>query len=310
MVDIKISIRWPMNRLDTVLPIEWTRDIWNSDTLKKKYQPIFQKISSAFRRIEIESVFEGYRSAAIIKLTPQELIQKQLSSNGYIVYFPFDTLAEQNNYQSSATRPGPGQPFHLRCLVADSSLPGLFKKYYQSGNTNAIGRLLGYPRCCIEFFEKYWVQEKYLDTTYPMSLAGLDGPRECNILWRWMNIRAISHLPCSFNCAATEEIGKDYIALGRHLKFNEEMNWLEEILEWPVQWSALHGIAEIKTPVVKISTRTDMTSDKVIVNYKGTKYPEDGSSGTSFPYKNKALVKFDRDSIIQEKFVTGKLLDR
>jgi SAM-dependent methyltransferase len=37
---------------------------------------------------------------------------------------------------------------------------------------------------------------------------------------------------------------------------------IAEVLHWPVEWSRLFGIAEITTPALKISTRTDWTPTK------------------------------------------------
>ncbi len=59
---------------------------------------------------------------------------------------------------------------------------------------------------------------------------------------------------------------------------------MREILSWPAEWSALHGIAEIKTPVLKVSTRTDATAKKYVVRRQGEKYPAEGARGLGFPY--------------------------
>jgi hypothetical protein len=63
------------------------------------------------------------------------------------------------------------------------------------------------------------------------------------------------------------------------------MDWLLEILSWPVEWSALHGIAEIKTPVLKVCTRTDATPSKYVVRRQGDAYPEEGAKGLTFAYR-------------------------
>jgi hypothetical protein len=57
-----------------------------------------------------------------------------------------------------------------------------------------------------------------------------------------------------------------------------------ELLDWPVEWSALHGIAEIRTPVVKIATRTDPTPERYVVRWMGKSFPADGARGLMFPY--------------------------
>jgi hypothetical protein len=62
------------------------------------------------------------------------------------------------------------------------------------------------------------------------------------------------------------------------------MDWMLEILDWPVQWSALHGIAEIKTPVLKVSARTDATPVDYVVRRPGRARPREGARGLGFPY--------------------------
>ena len=43
------------------------------------------------------------------------------------------------------------------------------------------------------------------------------------------------------------------------------MKSLYEILDWQLEWSALHGIAEIKNSLFKISTRTDATPSRTVL---------------------------------------------
>jgi hypothetical protein len=73
--------------------------------------------------------------------------------------------------------------------------------------------------------------------------------------------------------------------VGRRAGFQQEMDWMHEILSWPVEWSALHGIAEIKTPVLKVSNNTDATAQKYVVQRPGQAYPAEGSHGLSFPFQ-------------------------
>ena len=89
-------------------------------------------------------------------------------------------------------------------------------------------------------------------------------PFQANILWRWMGPRAVPHLPCSFDCRASVEFANTADGPWPRARITaRRWTWLEEILSWPVSWSALHGIAEVKTPVLKASTRTDATGARV-----------------------------------------------
>jgi len=76
-----------------------------------------------------------------------------------------------------------------------------------------------------------------------------------------------------------------FVEVGRAAGYEQEMDWLLEILSWPVEWSALHGIAEVKTPVLKVSTRTDATPGKYVVRRQGDAYPAEGAQGLAFPYR-------------------------
>jgi hypothetical protein len=94
-------------------------------------------------------------------------------------------------------------------------------------------------------------------------------------------------------------MARKLLALGREIGFSEEMDWLVQILRWSVEWSALHGIAEIKTPVVKIITQTDATARKYVVRRAGDLYPEEGVHGLSFPYRSRRIPLLTQSSSFQ-----------
>ncbi len=110
------------------------------------------------------------------------------------------------------------------------------------------------------------------------------GHPEANTLWRRLGICAVPHMPCSFTCSPTSELGRQFLDVGREAGYATEVNWLEEILSWPWQWSALHGIAELKTPILRMITHTDATGRKYTVRRKGDGYPAESGHGLSFPY--------------------------
>ncbi len=285
-----------MKRLDFVLP-DFTRVVWVSDRARERWQPVFKRITKAWWDIEWLSIVQGLRACSLTIVPPEDFVEKGGAwvENGLgnlpvaLQGFPGHT------YSSTSSSVEPGQPFVIRVAVGRPEHILEFKRAWDSGDARTIGRLLGYPECCTDFFVENWINKGLVDTTWPMatkdldasderSLVDSDGPYEANILWRWMGIRAVSHLPCSFTCSATAELGKKMMRIGRDAGYEQEMDWLSEILSWPVEWSALHGIAEIKTPVVKIATLTDATPSKYVVRRQGSSYPSDGAKGLSFPY--------------------------
>jgi hypothetical protein len=280
-----------MNRLNFILP-DWTRIIWVSENAKSVWQNKIYAASNAFQKIEEEAVYAGMKPANLTTLSHSDFIKKQITlSNSEFRLIPLAKIKNTNSYSNTSTSTDDEYNYSVRCVLVNKNIEEEWLEAWNTSNDYEIGKLLGYPECCLDFFKKYWVEEKYIDTTYPMSLTGTTGPKECNILLRWIGIRTVSHLPCSFNCKHTFDIGRRNIELGRSLSLNDEMDTIEEMLDWPISWSALHGIAEIKTPILKISSRTDATGEIYIVNREGFSYPKEGASGTSFPYINKAKVK-------------------
>jgi hypothetical protein len=83
--------------------------------------------------------------------------------------------------------------------------------------------------------------------------------------------------------------GRGPAELGGCRRFRSGGYWCREILSWPAEWSSLHGIAEIRTPILKISTNTDAVDTTCVVRFLGSGYPEEGAFGLAFPYQARAM---------------------
>jgi len=292
-------------RLNFVLP-EWTRIIWTTTVAKTVWEPRINQVSQAFVQIEKQTTLAGIKPSWLTIMSPDSLFKLKSELDGTnFTPIVLQKVGRQSFYSSSSLVHQEHQPFDLRVVITKHNLVDVWKQAWKQRDNVRMGELLGFPKCCQSFFQQYWIKEKFIDTTYPMSLTGTDGPKECNILNRWLGVRAVSHLPCSFDCNETYQIGRQNINWARQNGYEKEMDWLEEILDWPIQWSALHGIAEIKTPILKISTRTDATGDLVVVNRQGFSYPDEGASGVSFPYINKATSIVSKNN----SFKRGLLLE-
>lgn len=289
-----------MERLDFVLP-DFTRLSWASGRARETWEPRLRRIGRAWFDLEWLSVAAGLRACGLKFASPEEFVAQagEWAKHGLSgLPLKIQGLAP-GPYSSTAAPAELGKPFVFRLVIAAPPDIIAFKTAWDDGDDERIGQLLGYPACCYRFYRRVWVDENLLDTTWPMALAGaalpngdrcleVSGPAEANILWRWMGVRAVPHLPCRFDCPETVALGQKLIALGRAKGYDREMDWLLEILSWPVEWSALHGIAEIKTPILKVSARTDATPVKYVVRRTGTAYPGEGAQGLAFPYRTAA----------------------
>lgn len=278
-----------MKRLPFVLP-EWTRIAWASDRARAVWEPRISRIARAWEEVERLAVADGVKPSTLQSCAPETLasLVSTAAQRGTVV-LPLGQVGSLGTYTSSSVAPTAGQPWVYRVAVTRADLAADWATAWAKSDDPTIGRLLGFPACCREFFQKYWVRDRRVDTTYAMTDdrgGDVDGP--ANILWRWMGVRLVSHLPCSFGCRASAEISREMMGVGIRHGFAEEMGWAADVLSWPVEWSALHGIAEVRTPILRVSTRTDATADKLVVRYRGTGYPDEGASGTGFPFERRA----------------------
>lgn len=241
---------------------DFTRVSWVSENARLIWQKSIAQASEAWLDLELQSVLDGVRANALVFGR-----ERVLGS-----HLPFSEVYE-NRYAVGRQ--------HQK--LADA---------FAARDDMMVGALLGFPPCCQNFFTRVWGGGG-LDTTWEMSCKdALDfdtvhpvtGPIECNILGRWLGIRWVTHLPCSFNCDETRVLGHRM----QHLMTRRNpgaANTINAVLSWPVEWSALHGVAEIKYPVCKVSTRTTYTTTKQVVRRSGVVYPAEGATGVVFPYQ-------------------------
>lgn len=242
-----------------VLP-EWTRWAWSSMTEREYWKIIFDHVGSLRTHIEWLTLVEGIRPAIYQNIDPSQLLAKmqEMSAHGYAV-IPITQVNKTGAYSSASSSFDANKPWEYRVIITKQERAHEIAKIPNLAQNNAkLGEILGYPLCCREFFLRTWGAGQ-VDTTWDQyaETGNANGPVEANMLWRWMNIRWVSHLPCSFQCTATVEIGRQTREAMRKHGLVEEIKAIDTILSWPTKWSGINGIAEIVGPCIKVSTRTD-----------------------------------------------------
>jgi hypothetical protein len=89
------------------------------------------------------------------------------------------------------------------------------------GDHQAVGKMLGYPPCCIDFYRKnirlanreYSGEFAYLTfrNSRPSAKYG-EFPYFTNNVTRYFGETLLSHFPCSFNCPASVSLAMNYLA--------------------------------------------------------------------------------------------------
>jgi hypothetical protein len=276
-----------MVRLSHVLP-DWTRMIWSSDAARAAWERKISDAANAWSEVEERSVEFGARKSALIFVPLSMLAEKTryYASQG-LVLLPLTLSNSDGSYSSTSKAYDPSKPTQIRAALTVPTLIADWARAWEKNDNVKIGELLGFPPCCVKFFQKFWVEEKFVDTTWPMyQNSESDGFDASNILLRWLGVRFVGHLPCSMNCQDSNHAAKEFMELFDKLGLGEQRKDIENLLRMPMEWSAKHGIAEIKTPLFKISARTDATAGMYVVQRNGSFYPDEGASGTKFPYLN------------------------
>lgn len=287
-----------MNRLDFTLP-ENTRTIWASPEAREVWEPRIHEISAAFIEVERLAVADGVRGSALTQCGPDQLSELTAwAARRGLVALPLGMSGRSlGGYSAASSAILPGDPFDHKIVITRPELAERWIEGWENGSGDAIGGLLGYPRCCQRFFSRWWVEQGFRDLTWWQAggdsecLVEISGPKpEANSLLRWLGVRMVSHLPCSFDCEATSQVALDYASVASSAQgYPQLWEWAIEMLSWPIEWSALHGLAIIKTPLFQVVTTTDATADKLVVRVASDSYPEGSPTGVDFPFRQSPL---------------------
>ena len=158
------------------------------------------------------------------------------------------------------------------------------------------GRVLGTPDCCARQAEltrplgfrsrEMVLMLSSVPHTRPGRCAILGQSWETNLFWSSAGICFLPYVPCSVGCEPTKTLACEFLARMKQGGFDDEAEWLREMLSWSLSWSALHGIAELKTPLFKACSSTDATAERYEIHLEGTS-PKDAPAGVGFPYRTK-----------------------
>lgn len=277
------------------------RSMWTSDLARNQWEPRIRAIAAAISELQWRTVANDMRQCCIARVLSEQFEAKRhdFERHGLEVIPLSREVRGGPEYQSRVRPYVPGEPFQICVALGKHGAARDLAEAVRCESDDEAGTLLGYPGCCISSFLDDFRNSEYSDNTWSMARASVTGlsmledegrtiridkASLANILLRGMGVRAVFHLPCRFDCSKSIECAEGVIRSGRGEGFRAEMEWLEEILNWPMEWNAMHGIAEIKTAVLKCSTSTAATAKAYRVLVMGTEFPELGAKGAGHVY--------------------------
>jgi hypothetical protein len=271
--------------LDFQMPA-FTRLLWVGDAARRTWEGRLDSIRQAWHQVEELSVVEGLRSAASVVVPSGDLVDRAAEwSRRGLSSLPVDSVCRED-----------GAPLAFQVVVGSARSCGAFREASHEDDHAAMGRLLGYPACCTAFYGSQSRKRPGGDLTWTIA-ARTAGRRNAdhtvaipaegalNLLWYPLSLRLTPHLPCRYTCTESRRSAARFAGLAKDQGFRREVGWLSEIFSWPVEWSGLHGIAEIRTPILKAALATDPTGPKYAIRFQGSAYPAEGARGLAFPYR-------------------------
>lgn len=278
---------------------------WRSKAVKDKYEPMFEKAKNIYRTLEMETVVRGFRHVTTDHVAAHDFDWKQQKyiQQG-LVFVPMQKVGLYNGFASSHPPVVEGRPWSYYGVVADTlEHAQQFMEATRANDHYTLGKLLGYPECCLKAFQEVWLDQGYKDTVWqqanvhPETVREREGnrvrlhsvPWMSNNLLRAFGVGPIFHNKCSIHCHDTAVIAQRWIELAEELKL-DGLAEMEMFLRMPMEWDAYKGIAFIKTPLFKASTNSVSCKERYQVQLEGTYFPPEGGRGLEFPWTEELVT--------------------
>lgn len=246
----------------------FARTAWYNDEIKSKYSLKLQKAAAAYHWMELETVSVGMRACTTRHIRPDsfECETTRLADKG-LLFLPLRKVGSYQGFAHSHPPVVKGRPWSWYGVVARSLVDArTFAKASDRNDHRVIGRLLGYPNCCQDFFSDVW-GKGFIDPVWQEAWNTEDAalyPSETKLqissmqLWtgyRYIGLRAVPHLPCSFSCSESLSMVDSWLDLAKKENISGVYDLLA-LLNTPCRWSCFKGVAIITSPLFKVSTNS------------------------------------------------------
>lgn len=234
----------------------FVRQSFAGEAQRTLWQPRFDAVVASLPRMALAAISRGMFPAALVTFAPEE--EATLRSE-----------AVQRRLQLRVL-PGTGESARLRAIAGTTAAVHAAEMAWKAGDAEALDRACGLPACC-RAAATARRNEGWIDAVWPAAGALADvadvtaASTATNVLFRPIGIDLLGYVPCSFDCEPSRARAEAMLAAGSAVA-GEAAAWLNTILGWPVEWSALHGIAEVRTAIVRIAYATDYTPAKVTLH--------------------------------------------
>jgi len=277
------------------------RTVWVSEKARSVWASAIPQINQLVQKLEVLSVKEGHRLAAWQTIRQDRLVEiaARWADMG-LVSLPIKAVRAFQGFSHYHEAPIPGDPSTNVCAIVtkDPAVLVEYKKAHAAGDNVTQGRLLGFPKCCCEFFEHVW-ENRHYDPIWQAAkrsnykryhkgirshiIEGVKAHPFSNPMLRYLGVRLGFHIPCSFECKDTIESGEKRFELGLAID-SELMVLLGSLLRMPMSWDCLKGIAVVRTPIFYTIVGSVPYAERRVVEVEGDFVPRESKKGCTYPF--------------------------
>jgi len=181
-----------------------------------KLQQVFHSITKSF---EVLYVIEGIKPCARILVFEDELKKTidflyENKINSLISDFKVIKQNLQSEFYSDKSTKTPKESsekgYFFVYLSKNGDIAEKAKLMEEKNNHVELGLLFGYPKCCCDFFEKNFGENKSDLTLKTLENSdGYEFPFYTNVAARHFDVSLLNHFPHSFDCKPSIDIAKN-----------------------------------------------------------------------------------------------------
>lgn len=246
------------------------RQVWDSSEARTTWDERIRRAGRAAAALEILTVAEGLRPAGIIHIAATSLIaQMSMLARMGLIARDLKWVRRFEGFAHSHEQASPMAPDALAYVVI-ARTPDVIDSFAEADARSdhaAIGRLLGYPDCCVAAFCERW-SGGYIDPVWQAATAtpgtqvaatsdGRIPTHTADVaswdplvspIGRYISLRLSFHIACRFDCPASASMARAYLDLARH-DGGADTAWWRDALSGAT-WDALNGVAIVRYPAM------------------------------------------------------------
>lgn len=275
----------------------FTKRNWKSTTSRDAWDTLHSRMSAAKSEAEWRSVIdeETDRKAAIIHVNNHNRdVWLERVAKHDLFYRPIRYTAPYDGYSHKhmpVDRTDPERVTYAAIALEEEHVETF--EHAETGNPDrvdheAIGELLGFPKCCRRFFDEVWVKGRKLDPIYEIACnsgnaEAVDGDPNhilikdpnpgANVMWRYTGLSFLTHLPCSWDCEDSIEVARHRYRVMCNHGYQDAADGLVEWLSQPHEWTGHKAICEVRNQHAMVCSHTTSYWQKKTVTWGGPHNP-------------------------------------